>query len=94
MKRRNATPQAVFIMKLGRQILTFVLTEGFFFSPSASGCMDISEGHKGAREQLKGCDLLTKKKAERRGRRRKGGLLATCGLHNAGTNHRGTWQLE
>lgn len=36
-----------------------------------------------------------KKKAVRwRVRRREGGLLATCGLHNPGTNHRGTWQSE
>lgn len=29
----------------------------------------------------------------RRGRRERG-LLATCGLHNQGTNHGGTWQSE
>lgn len=33
-------------------------------------------------------------RVSRRRRRREGGLLATCGLHKRGTNHRGTWQSE
>lgn len=43
--------------------------------------------------QWRACEFL-KKKAVRPVRWREGGLLATCGLHNPGTNHRGTWQSE
>lgn len=54
------------------------------------GCRRANERLRNPEKKLN----KTKKKQHRQVRRRKGGLLATCGLRNPGTNHRGTWQLE